>query len=313
MKSKLKISASAYRVLLLLKTLNEKDCGIDELNDIFWNDPYIKRYFSRDVILKYINTLKLAGFIISKPSMSGTPRYKLNNSRTVIEFSEENLKTMALLGRYAESLHQERFTENYKSFLSKLKRFMPEKQIHKLQGFCDFYEKERQECFSKFDVHSDLIKKIEKFIEEKQRVEIKYKLPEQEDMKAVTELQGIKYEQNDANLVCYNLVSNQTNTIKICHIIDIRQLPVISKNSQILCPILFKVKDKLAKVYRPYEREKVAEPDENGHIVVTSYPDDMEGHLKRLLRYGESCEVIYPKMAKDKMKELIKETLANYQ
>jgi len=312
MKTKLKISASAYRVLLLLKKLNEKDYSIDELNEIFWKDPCIKRYFSRDVILKYINTLKLAGFKISRPAESGNSCYRLNNSRMVIDFSEEELKTLAILKRYAKSLHQKKFTENYRTFLFRLQRFMSEKSNHKLQGYCDFYDKEEQECYTRFDKHSELIKKIETFIEERQRVEVKYKLPEEEEKRASTELQGIKYEHNDVSLVCYNLVSNQTNTIKIKHILDIRQLPVVSKNSQILCPVLFKVKDKLAKVYRPYEKEKIAEPDEHGHITVTSYPDDLEGHLKRLLRYGVCCEVIYPKMAREKMKELINGALANY-
>ncbi len=47
-------------------------------------------------------------------------------------------------------------------------------------------------------------------------------------------------------------------------------------------------------------------------IKVTTYLDDKNLLLRRLLRYGDSCEVIYPNTVKHKIAETIKNTLENY-
>ncbi|OGI03523.1 MAG: hypothetical protein A2Y25_11050 [Candidatus Melainabacteria bacterium GWF2_37_15] len=314
MEKKVKISASAYRVLLLLQKLNENDCDIEDINKFFLEDPYISRLFSKDVILKYINTLRTAGYDISKPCVASKHCYKLNNAPVEIEFSEAEIKTLALLKKYAQSLHQKRLLENYHSFLKKLKRYMPNEQKEKLENCCNDLEKNNTATFTKFDHYSNLIKKLEQYIAEKQRVEIKYRIPSEEAEKlALMELQCIKYEPNDVCIICYNIITNQVNSIKISQILDIKQLPVVSKISQILCPVIFKIKGKLAEVYRPYEDERLTPPDAKGHIAVTAYSNDIESLLKRLLRYEANCEVLYPKMARDKMINLIKTTINNYQ
>ena len=56
MEKKLKISSTAYRVLLLLSKLNEDEYNVNDLNNIFLKNSYIARLFSKDVILKYIST-----------------------------------------------------------------------------------------------------------------------------------------------------------------------------------------------------------------------------------------------------------------
>ncbi len=313
MKRRVKIASSAYRVLLLLKKLNEGDYSIDELNNFFYEDVHVKRYFSRDVILKYLNTLRDAGYDISKPSASGNHSYKLNNSRVNIDFSDEEIKILGLLRKYTKSLHQKRLFDNYISFIEKLKRFMSQARLKKLEKYFESREAESDDCFSKFDKYSGLIKKTEQYIDEKQRVEIKYKPSPKEDEKiALAELQNIKYEQEDVRIVFYNLLSGRIDSLKASQVIDIKQLPIVSKLNQLHSPVIFKVKDKLARVYRPYEKEKLAGPDDKGHITVTTYPEDMEALLKRLLRYGASCEVVYPRQVRDKMAFLVKETLENY-
>jgi len=59
MKKQTKISSTAYRVLRLMILLNNKLYSIDELNNIFSADPNIARLFSKEVMLKYINTIRL--------------------------------------------------------------------------------------------------------------------------------------------------------------------------------------------------------------------------------------------------------------
>jgi len=315
MEKKLKISSTAYRVLLLLQKLNEKGQNVDELNNIFLKDPDVARFFSKDVILKYISTLRTAGYSISKPVASKNYCYKLNKAPAQINFSNEEIKTLAILGIYAQGLQQNKFVKHYFSFIEKLKRYMSEEQVQKLNEQFAFTQKKSSRILNSFAEYSELIKKIEQYISENQKVEIKY-LPhgEKQENLSITKLQKIKYEAKSVSVIYYDLVSNQMNSVKISELRNLKQLPSISEDKQTLCPVIFKLKGRLAKVYRPYEGEKVSELDKNiAEITVTAYSDDIDALLTRLLKYGEHCEILYPRQVRSKMIKLITTALRNYQ
>ncbi|HSA07692.1 MAG TPA: WYL domain-containing protein [Candidatus Gastranaerophilales bacterium] len=314
MEKRLKISSTAYRVLLLLQKLNEKNKNADELNELFLDDPDVERIFSKDVILKYISTLRLAGYDISRPSASNNYCYELNKAPVLIDFSDEEIRTLVLLKSYAEGFQQNKHIKNYYSFLEKIKRYMCKKQIEKLNEQITIQEKKDEQILNKFKNQSDLIKKIEQYLNENQNVEIKYKLPEEEKEKLIiVKLLKLKYKINEVAIIYCDLISNQMNCLKIDYISYIKQLPSISGEKQVLCSVIFKLKGKLAKTYRPYEGEKITVPSLKSHeLTVTAYCDDIETLLKRLLKYGENCEVLYPKQIRNNMINTINNALKNY-
>ena len=132
MEKKIKISATAYRVLLLLLHLNDGQGKVDNLNMIFSTDKYTSRYFSKEVILKYISTLRTANYDISKPTAANNYNYELNKSPVLIELSNEQIKNLAVMLYYAESLQQNKIIDNYNSFLKKIKKFIPLNQVQLL-------------------------------------------------------------------------------------------------------------------------------------------------------------------------------------
>lgn len=314
MEKKIKISATAYRVLLLLLHLNDGQGKIDCLNNIFSADQYTSRYFSKEVILKYISTLRTAGYDISKPTAANNYNYELNKSPVLIELSNDQIKNLAVMLYYAESLHQNKIIDNYNSFLKKIKKFITSNQVHLLNKELKKQLENLEAGFFKHAPYEELIKKIENFLAEKQRVSIKYKLPcHKNENNVVLELKNIKYDNKEVYVSGYNTITEQTHSIKLNHIVDIKQLPTKSQYNQILSPVTFKLKGKLAKIYRPYENEKIIPPDEKSNtITVTAYVDDKDMLIKRLLKYGENCEIIYPKHTQKDMSKIINQTLKNY-
>lgn len=314
MDKKVKISSTAYRVMLLLRCLNDGHCKPNELNNAFSSDPYTSRDFSREVILKYINTLRMSGYNIAKPTLSNNYRYELNKSPVLIEIDEAQLKNIAVMFFYAERLHQNKIIDSYNSFLKKIKKILPESQVQILNNEIIKQRESLDNSFFAHAPHENMIKKIESFIADDQRVSIKYKLPVQDkENQVILELKNIKYEQREIYVTGYNPITEQTHSIMLSYITDIKQLPTKSQYSRILTPMIFKLKGRLAKAYRPYEHEKITpENDRLNSITVTSYTDDKEMLFKRLLKYGENCEVIYPKHARNDMIDIINETLKNY-
>lgn len=315
MEKKIKISATAYRVLLLLLHLNEGQGKVDYLNNVFSSDQYTSRYFSKEVILKYISTLRSAGYDISKPAPSNNYNYELNKSPVLIELSNEQLKNLAVMFCYAESLYQNKIIDNYNSFLKKIKKFIPDKQVQLLNKEIKKQREKLETDFFKHAPFEELIKKIENFQTANQRVSIKYRLScNKEENQIVLELKNIKYDKNEVYISGYNPISEQTHAIKLTQIVDIKQLPTKSQYNQILLPVTFRLKGKLAKVYRPYENEKIVSTDEKSNTIeITAHIEDNEALIKRLLKYGENCEVIYPKHVQNDMIKIINAALKNYE
>ena len=315
MEKKIKISATAYRVLLLLLHLNDGQGKVDNLNMIFSTDKYTSRYFSKEVILKYISTLRTANYDISKPTAANNYNYELNKSPVLIELSNEQIKNLAVMLYYAESLHQNKIIDNYNSFLKKIKKFIPVNQVQLLNKEIKKQGENLETGFFKHAPYGELIKKIEKYLMEKQRVSVKYKRHgDCEKEQVVLELKNIKYDEQEIYIAGYNPINEQALSIKFSQIIEIKQLPTKSQYNQMLSPVTFELKGQLAKIYRLYEDEKITSVNEKSStITVTAYVDDKEMLIKRLLKYGENCEVVYPKHAQNDMIKIINQTLKNYE
>ena len=315
MEKKIKISATAYRVLLLLLHLNDGQCKVDNLNMIFSTDKYTSRYFSKEVILKYISTLRTANYDISKPTAANNYNYELNKSPVLIELSNEQIKNLAVMLYYAESLQQNKIIDNYNSFLKKIKKFIPLNQVQLLNKEIKRQGENLETAFFKHAPYGELIKKIEKYLMEKQRVSVKYKSHgDCEKKQVVLELKNIKYDEQEIYIAGYNPINEQALSIKLSQITEIKQLPTKSQYNQMLSPVNFELKGQLAKIYRLYEDEKITSVNEKSTtITVTAYVDDKEMLIKRLLKYGENCEVVYPKHAQNDMIKIINQTLKNYE
>ena len=88
--------------------------------------------------------------------------------------------------------------------------------------------------------------------------------------------------------------------------------PVQAHSILLTTTVVFRLKNKLAKNYKLREWETSSGFDENGHLIVVNKNEDFNILLKRLMRYGTECYITSPKELVDKMKQLLDETLSNY-
>jgi predicted DNA-binding transcriptional regulator YafY len=82
-----------------------------------------------------------------------------------------------------------------------------------------------------------------------------------------------------------------------------RQIPSISKTPVAQMTLVFKLTGRVARNYRPYPGETVTERDE--FLWVTHRTEDSQPLLRRLLKYGPSCEVMSPLSARRQMHAMV--------
>mgnify|MGYP001809694851 CR=1 FL=1 len=305
MKTSKKTSDASVRVLETLKILSKTGASIqDIINHLEKLDPN-NRIYTNEVILKYINTLKVFGFRFIKEK----DKYVLLNVPEQLEFNEDDLRAINLIQNFFELLPEENIKMEINKFLQELqKRFSDNTKL-----LSSRITKPINMNFNfDYNKYLDQIKEYEKYCLEKQRLKITYKQQKNIKISNMVEPNEIKYKGNELYLSVYNPISAQVQDINFSAILKIEQLPLKSNGISILSSATFQLKDRLAKVYKLHEGEKLLQIKADGSIIILNQTEDRILLLKRLMRYGEYCEVISPKSLKREMKELIKSTLANY-
>lgn len=306
MKKSKKTGDACIRVLETLKFLYKNNASIQDIINHFEKIDPNNRSYTNEVISKYINTLKVFGFRFIKEK----DKYVLLNSPNQFDFDNEDLKAIYLLETSAKLLPEENLKNEINKFLQDLEKIFSDNTrllAHKITkpDFVDF----------KFDYSKYLnqIKEYEKYCSDRQRIKVIYKNKTGAESSMMVEPNEIKYIENNVFLSIYNPISAQIQDINFNSIIKVEQLPLKSNTQNLLSSVTFQLKDNLARVYKLREGEKLLQMNPDGSTVILNQQEDHTLLLKRLMRYGENCEVISPKSLREEMKQLIKETLKNYE
>lgn len=305
MKTSKKTSDTSIRVLETLKVLSKNSASIQDIINYFEKLDPNNRVYTHEVILKYINTLKVFGFRFIKEK----DKYTLLNTLDKFDFDENDLKAVCLIEKFSEMLPEERIKAEINKFLQELeKRFSDNTRLlsHNMTK-PDFINLEFD--YSKY---SKQIVEYENYCFDRQKIKITYKNPTKAEASIMVEPNEIKYRGNEVYLSVYNPLSAQIQDINLNSILKVEQLPLKSNPTSMLSSVTFQLKDRLAEGYKLHDGEKLFQTKSDGSVVILNQKEDRTLLLKRLMRYGENCEVISPKALREEMKQMIKATLSNY-
>lgn len=300
-----KISDTSIRVLETLKLLFDHGVSIQDIIHHFQKIDPNKRIYTNEVILKYINTLKVFGFKFGKEK----DKYILLNTPEQFYFNEKDLKAICLIETAVATFQENDITAEINNFLNSLeKRFSDNTKLLAR----NINKSEFSSLEFNFKNYSLQIKKYEKYISDGQRLKIIYKNQNKKEISIMVEPNEIKYKDNEVYFSVYNPVSAQILDLNFNSIIKVEQLPLKSNQMNMFSSVTFELKDRLAKAYKLHDGEKLLLVKADGDIVVLNQKEDRMLLLKRLMRYGQNCEVLSPKNLGEEMTQLIKSTLANY-
>lgn len=306
MKSTKKISDTSIRVLETLKFLSKNGSSIQDVIRYFEKKDPNNRVYTNEVILKYINTLKVFGFKFKKEK----DKYVMLNTPNQFKFDEKDLKTLLLVKAYSELLPEEKIkTEMHKFFQDLERRFCDETKL-----LAHNIKKPNAIHFElNYNKFSEKINEYEKYCLDEQKVKITYKDRHGPKMSIIVEPNEIRYKGADVYLRVYNPLSAEIQDINFISIIEIKQLPLKSNPTNMLSSVTFRLKNRLAKAYRLHDGEKLIKVEDDGSTVILNQQEDRTLLLKRLMRYGENCEVISPKTLRAEMSQMIAATISKYE
>lgn len=301
-----KYNESCIKIFDMLKLLSKGTARYNDIIELFENEEVANSGSAAHVILnKYLNTLKIFGINVYKQKNI----YYLQNSFFSINLSKNEIR---ILKKFKEAGLQLTNLKQKAQFLN----LINEIEIRLTSSSREILNQENKNIENSineyFENHKNIIEECEKYCFENPKLEIKFCVGSKIH-KVICSPKEINYSNGKAYLSVFNHINRQNFEISIDSIIDMKEMPTITKNLGIPMTIVFQIKDGLAKAYQLKEWETSdGIIDSDGWLTIINHDENVDELIQRLMRYNLNCRVVSPKNVKERMIAAIDNTLANY-
>ena len=279
---------TAVRALEVLKLLNYEDITQEEIINHIFSTKKSEYELRSDSLYKYFNTFKLFGINVCK----NKGKYSIDKATFLSDFTNKEIETINFIYSYAKKIYKEDNLKEFEFLLQNLLKHSNQAltitEIDTIKYLKNTNIKTNKENLEKFC----------KLCKDNQRISFDY------FNKFLNKLQSFIVEPNEVILTpageilkAFNPEIAEIQNFNIEEITNLKQLPVMSKSMNIKNSVTFELKGRLALSYELKKGERIIKMDKNS-IVVSNSEEDKQELLKRLLRYGISCEILYPKVFK---------------
>ena len=273
--SELKISDTIIRVSKLFLQFLETPMDFDDMFE-FFNNVCKTPVYSKEVLNKYLNTLRAAGLRIER--LKGG-KYYLYNFLTAVNLNEKEIEAYKKLEISVLRFGNSKDIKTFLHFKRKMIKFFDEntqKQLN-IPNIISFSSELNAQ-----------IKIFRKICEECQKIKIKY-----ENKIYIVEPKEILFIDNLLYLECYNTNQSKKSRFPLNKITLLEREPSKNTEQNFTTTVLYELSGKLAHNYKLKEGESII-AEHDSKIFVKAVIDDYEFLARRLIRYKNLCKIIKP-------------------
>lgn len=303
-KFKEKYNDGCIKIFKLLELLYEDKAEYDDVMAIFSGDEEDAE--KQHVTLnKFLNTLKVFGTKVTKTNN----RFEMQNIPFALQFDIDDLKSINLLNKVIELLPAGKNKDGLAEFLKNIESRFDDKTKLKFKEISSNDNKDYTFYYSNL---KEQIEECEKYCQSDYKLTVKY-LDKNKEVSTYCNAKQLIFDNKSAYLRIYKINENVFHDILITNIISIKQMPTKKNENEQTQHVAFKLKRDLAKSYVLKEGEKIGEFCADGSMIVINRDEPIDTLLKRLMKYDYECTILRPHALRDKMKEMINDTLKNYE
>ena len=254
------------------------------------------------VLNKYANALKIFGIKIKKEKN----KFKLDSSLYCLKYSLNDLKAMSMLINASEKIPDDNICKNIRELKDNLLLRMSNtdkntlNSIHTDKDFSFFYTDLK-----------DQIKRCRDYCNDNVILDMVY-LHKNKEIRSKCKPKEVTYDVKTAYLDVFDINKKENIEVALPNILSIKLTPSRSSNYESPTTVVYKLKGRLAKIYKLKEGERL-QAQEDGELIISNTGEPLDKLFSRLMRYAELCEIISPKYIRNEMKTLIEETIKHYE
>jgi len=254
------------------------------------------------IINKYINSLKVFGIKIKKEKH----KYKLNSSLYSIEYTLKDIKALSILLSAGNNIPDENLNKDMKNLKENMLLRMNNSDKNTLNSLIS----DRDFSFFYTDLKAQ-IKQCKEYCSDNVILNLMY-LHRNKEIRIKCKPKEITYDVKTPYLNVYDINKKENIEIALPNILSMEVMPNRTASKiENTTTVVYKLKGRLAKIYKLKEGEKLGEAGQD-FITVINSGEPFDKLFARLMRYAELCEIISPKYIRAEMINLINETIKLY-
>ena len=287
----------------MLALLYEDKAYYKDVVEIFTDELEEKSTNNIQVILnKNINVLRVFGIKIRKEKN----KYKLCSNLYSMKFSDEDIKAINILAKYAKNFPNKDVQDNIALFVNDIMLRMNNSDKIKFTNLQDKYD--FTFCYSST---KEQINEAERLCKNHLHVNLIY-LKNNKNYECRGEAKELIYDPKNVSIVIADIIKNEQYLIPLSNIIQLKESPSAATNKELTTTVVYKLKNRLAKTYKIKSNEYSQGYDDEGNQTIICKNEPFDKLLSRLMRYSYNCEIISPKFLREQMVELINQALNRY-
>jgi predicted DNA-binding transcriptional regulator YafY len=298
----LNINISAYRVLfILLMLVRYRSLNALELNRLLYENPVIARVYNSETLTKYINTLREVGCQIPRSSSRNDYSYELLKTPFPLSLKPEELRVAEKLLKLLAQQPDECLYQDYRDLLEQLSWVVDS------DGLELSHDGEGNPVFPALQQRREQMNTYRRYCQEAFLLEIRMNQNGVEKI-LYLEPQEVTERDNRIFLVGYDQQTHQQISLDVDQIGALRQTPSKNRRLVVRTSVVFALYGRLAASYRLYPGEKITYRSAD-ELHVKTQVSDMKSLMSRLMKYGDSCQVLSPESVREAMRRHIEQLL----
>lgn len=293
--------ATGTRILEILKLLQERTLTKKEIISELKKKDGVDCVYTPEAFIKYFNTFDSVGFELTRDGKE----YTLENSLVAADISDEEKEIFLKMLNNKKMLLIPKDERKLKETCNKLIKYLNGK-ITKQDLEKIYKEKEDEQKRQK----SSKLEVIRQMVDCPYVLKLEYKKKTGQVENINVELKNIQEKNGEMYGVFYMPTKGRNKKVKIKDIVSLTQLPKKAAESYYTNGVSFELYGRLAKLYKLKASEKVVGFDGEKKIISNS-EEDKDLLIRRLLKYGDNCKIIYPKELQNDLLELTEKMLEN--
>ncbi len=297
------VNLTALRILVIFDMLLKAPCDISEINEKLEKEVKDCKKLSRDTICIYLNTLRVLGCVISRPTKNNDFKYNLVSHPFQLSLTEKEVETLIELRKYFSTLCEWRTTVEIDNLFNKILENLTSStqklfQSAKKNILC------REVTSEKF-LRS--IKQLEKYCKQNKTLTLLYKSPESGEKNITLNAEEITMENGAFYLWGYSDELETTMYLRVDRILDIKTVSLRhNKIERVFFKAIYKLKTGSDYPSLISEKDRMLERSGDEFIIETTVSNKFR-FFQKILSYGSDCTVLHP----EKVREEIALNLAN--
>lgn len=290
---------TSLRILEVLRILLNYDITKSDLIEKMNENSQFENVYTFEAFIKYFNTLSVLGFKIKKDKNI----YKLRNTFYRLQLTKDELAAVFQLISHIKKLHNKTLEQTITNILNKSLKYMDEDTQNQVENAI----KESAQNIKS----NNLAETLESLLYDNRFISIKYIKNKNTQDTITARLKEIIEKKDEIILVCHDKKSARNKKINAASIISITQTPnMADQNNFNNDSVVFRIYGRLAQVYKLKQGEKVLDFSA-GYKTILNKGEDKDIIIKRLLKYGENCKIVQPKIIQDEFLMMTNEILKN--